>query len=105
MEAALSLPATLVAKLIEDAERQGMSVDEYCRAILSESRAGDRPSTQAAFVNEPSLDDLKLEQLSVERLSQTAVGRTFGKWRPVGPHQQTVTSENWLSGIVVFAQR
>ena len=77
MEAALSLPATLVAKLIEDAERQGMSVDEYCRAILSESRAGDRPSTQAAFANEPSLDDLKLEQLSVERLSQTAVGRAF----------------------------
>ena len=65
MEAALSLPATLVAKLIEDAERHGMSVDEYCRAILSESRAGDRPSAQAAFVNEPSLDDLKLEQLSV----------------------------------------
>tara|TARA_B000000565_G_scaffold112263_1_gene84315 strand:- start:1167 stop:2144 length:978 start_codon:yes stop_codon:yes gene_type:complete len=77
MEAALSLPATLVAKLIEDAERQGMSVDEYCRAILSESRARDRPSTQAAFANEPSLDDLKLEQLSVERLSQTAVGRAF----------------------------
>ncbi|MED5486415.1 MAG: hypothetical protein VYB40_01760, partial [Candidatus Thermoplasmatota archaeon] len=77
MEAALSLPAALVAKLIEDAERHGMSVDEYCRAILSESRAADRSSNQAAFTSEPALDELKLLQLSAERLSLKATVSAF----------------------------
>jgi len=77
MEAALSLPAALVARLLEDAERHGMSVDEYCRAILSESKSAQSSSKDVRASHAPSLDELKLIQLRIEYLSKTSVAAPF----------------------------